>query len=198
MQPVQISGGSLMNNISVTQWYHQFIRSQVMPGDLCIDATMGNGNDTALLCRLAGPSGHVIAFDIQEQALVSTRSLLEELGLLSNCRLLLASHETMDQYAVAGTVSCITFNLGYLPGGDHHTCTRSESSLIAIRSGLELLKPGGLMTICIYRGHASGSDEADVILSFLQSLDCKKYLVIQSEYINRPNLPPIPVLVIKL
>lgn len=187
-----------MHNISVTEWYHQFVQSHVKPGDLCIDATMGNGNDTALLARLSGPSGHVIAFDIQEQAVAETHAHLEKLGLLSSCRLVLASHDTMNEYADPGTVSCIIFNLGYLPGGNHQTCTHADSSLRAIQTGLELLMPGGLMAICIYRGHKDGAEESETILSFLRSLDCRRYLVILSDYINRPNLPPLPVLVIRL
>lgn len=187
-----------MNNISVTQWYRHFIEAQVQPGDLCIDATAGNGNDTALLCRLAGPRGQVIAFDIQEQALAAAQKLLQSMQLDANCRLILDSHENMNRYAAPGTVSCITFNLGYLPGGDHAICTHARSSLTAIRTGLELLRKGGLMTICIYRGHESSFEEASAILTFLRSLDSRKYLVILSEYANRPNLPPVPVLVIRL
>ena len=36
------------------------------------------------------------------------------------------------------------------------------------------------------------------VKQYLKALDSKKYLVIVSEYANRPNNPPIPVLVIKL
>ena len=54
------------------------IREHVKEGDLCIDATAGRGNDTAMLCELVGPSGKVIAFDIQEDAVRSTRELLEK------------------------------------------------------------------------------------------------------------------------
>ena len=55
-----------------------------MPGDICIDATMGNGNDTALLSRLAGEKGHVIAFDIQKQALEHTGERLLKDGCPEN------------------------------------------------------------------------------------------------------------------
>ena len=58
----------------------------------------------------------------------------------------------MDVYAEEETVSCITFNLGYLPGGDHSVATRADSSISAVESGLKLLKIGGLMTLCIYSG----------------------------------------------
>ena len=60
-----------------------------------------------------------------------------------------------------------------------------------------LLK-GGLMTICIYSGGDTGFQERDAMLSFIRQLDPHKYLVILSEYANRPNDPPIPVLIIKL
>ena len=50
-----------MKNLQITAYMQHFIRQQVMPGDICIDATMGNGNDTALLSQLAGKRGRVLA-----------------------------------------------------------------------------------------------------------------------------------------
>ena len=35
-----------MKATQITQWCARFITEQVQPGDICIDATMGNGNDT--------------------------------------------------------------------------------------------------------------------------------------------------------
>ena len=55
-----------MKAVQITGWCARFIREQVQPGDICIDATMGNGNDTLLLSSLCGKDGHVFAFDIQE------------------------------------------------------------------------------------------------------------------------------------
>ena len=57
-----------MKNYQITQWCARFIREQVKPGDLCIDATMGNGNDTLLLSRLCKENGQVLAFDIRSYA----------------------------------------------------------------------------------------------------------------------------------
>ena len=139
-----------MKNLQITAYTQHFIRQQVMPGDICIDATMGNGNDTALLSQLAGKRGRVLAFDIQKQALEHTEERLKRDNCPENYQLLLESHENMDVYAEAETVSCITFNLGYLPGGDHSVATRADSSKRAVESGLKLLKKGGLMTLCIY------------------------------------------------
>ena len=69
-----------MKAIQITQWCARFITEQVQPGDICIDATMGNGNDTLLLCSLCQKTGHVYAFDIQEQALAHTRQKLRNLA----------------------------------------------------------------------------------------------------------------------
>lgn len=44
-------------NYQITQWCAHFITEHVKEGDLCIDATMGNGNDTLLLTRLCGKKG---------------------------------------------------------------------------------------------------------------------------------------------
>ena len=85
-----------MENLQVTEWIQHFIRQQVREGDLCIDATMGNGNDTLLLARLAGKSGHVLAFDIQEQALKNTEDRLAREGLEKSCTLFMESHEHMS------------------------------------------------------------------------------------------------------
>ena len=115
-----------MKNLQITAYTQHFIRQQVMPGDICIDATMGNGNDTVLLSRLAGENGRVLAFDIQKQALEHTEERLKKDDCPENYQLFLDSHENMAAYAEAETVSCITFNLGYLPGGDHSVATRAH------------------------------------------------------------------------
>ena len=118
-----------MKNYQITSWVHHFLEDHVQPGDICIDATMGNGNDTALLSRLVGESGRVVAFDIQQMALDNTREKMKKEGCPENYELVLDSHEAMAEYAEENTVSCITFNLGYLPGGDHTKATKGESSI---------------------------------------------------------------------
>ena len=151
-----------------------------------------------LLCRLAGAGGQVLAFDIQKTALWNTAKRLQESGAPDNYRLILDSHSHMEQYADADSISCIVFNFGYLPGGDHALATRPDTSIAAIEQGLRLLKKGGLMSLCIYSGKDSGFEERDALLAFLKELDPKKYLVVLSSYYNRPNDPPVPVLVRKL
>ena len=187
-----------MKNYQITEWCHHFIRDHVKEGDFCIDATAGNGNDTQLLCELVGNTGKVLAFDVQEQAVSNTKARLQKLGLSNRVEVILDSHANMEHYAKPETVNCIVFNFGYLPGGDHNLATRAESSIEAIHAGLKLLTKGGIMSLCIYSGGDSGFEEKDAILEELKMLDGKKYLVIESIYYNRPNNPPIPILVVKL
>lgn len=182
----------------ITEWCHHFLKEHVHPGDFCIDATMGNGHDTTLLCRLVGEEGKVLAFDIQKLACENTKKRLQKAGVPQNYRLILDSHSHMNQYADTDSVNCIVFNFGYLPGGDHNLSTKASSSITAIEQGLDLLKKGGFMSLCIYSGGDSGFEERDALLSYLKELDHKKYLVILSSYYNRPKNPPIPVLIWKL
>ncbi len=186
-----------MRSYQITQWCQDRIRDHVREGDCCIDATAGNGHDTEWLCRLVGDTGKVYGFDIQQQAVACTKERLQQAGLLERAQVILDSHVHMRQY-VQEEVSCIVFNFGYLPGGDHTLATKPDSSIEAIREGLQLLKKGGMMHLCIYSGGDSGFAERDAILQELKALPPKEYLVILSEYYNRPNHPPIPVMVIKL
>jgi hypothetical protein len=138
-----------------------------------------------------GESGTVISFDIQPEALASTRMLLEERGFWGRTQLLLESHSEMARFAQPESVSCISFNLGWLPGGDHSVFTRAATSIPAIEAGLSLLRKGGVMSLCIYYGRDCGFDERDAVLAYLQTIDSHRFTVIVSSFANRPNNPPI-------
>ena len=175
----------------------KILEEHVKEGDLCIDATAGRGNDTAFLAERVGESGHVIAFDIQEDAVNSTRALLVEKGLERRAEVLLESHSEMGKYAKPQSVSCITFNFGWLPKGDHNIFTRKETSIPAIEAGLELLRDGGIMTLILYYGRETGFEEKDALLAYLPTLDSGKYTVVEMPFVNRSNCPPIPIVIFK-
>ncbi|MCD7866643.1 MAG: class I SAM-dependent methyltransferase [Clostridiales bacterium] len=186
-----------MRKLQITNWCHEMIRSQVPKGGLYVDATMGNGNDTLFLCEMAGSGGKVLAFDIQPPALEATRALLKTHNLTDKAELILDSHENIDHYLDAETADAVCFNFGYLPGGDHRICTRPETSLLAVRKSLTILKKGGLLSLCIYSGGDTGFQEKEALLDFLKTLPSREYTVIANEYLNRGNHPPIPVFVWK-
>ncbi|MDO4942885.1 MAG: class I SAM-dependent methyltransferase [Lachnospiraceae bacterium] len=182
--------------ISAVDWTHQFLKQYIKAGDLCIDATVGNGGDMLFLARLVGEEGRVYGFDIQKIALENTRRKLESHGFTGT--LYLDSHVNMNHYFEQGSVKGIVFNLGYLPGGDHNLATQAESTIKAIEISLWLLKKGGVISICIYSGGDSGFEEKEAVLAYLKTLDYKNYLVITNEFYNMPNHPPMPIFVIKL
>lgn len=70
--------------ITITDWIHQVLKSHISEGDLCIDATMGKGNDTLFLCQQTGLTGKVAAFDIQKAALDFTEEKLKKIMYLQN------------------------------------------------------------------------------------------------------------------
>ncbi|MGN1120530.1 MAG: class I SAM-dependent methyltransferase [Oscillospiraceae bacterium] len=173
------------------------IAEYVHEGDICVDATAGRGNDTLLLAQLVGDSGHVTAFDIQSDAVESTKALLRENGLSHRADVLLKSHSEMDEVLKEGSVSCITFNFGWLPRGDHNIFTDKSTSIPAIEKGLRLLKDGGIMTLIIYYGRETGFEERDALLEYLPTIDNKKYTVVEMPFVNRTNCPPIPIVIFK-
>ena len=69
--------------------------------------------------------------------------------------------------------------------------------LPAIAAGLELLKPGGVMSLCIYHGRENGTAERDAILAWLPTVDNRRYTVIRGDFTNRTGDVPIPVFIIK-
>ena len=174
---------------------HEFLREEVKPGAFCIDATAGRGRDTVLLCELCGPEGQVLSFDIQEAAVGQTRALLQEKGL-SAC-VIQDSHANMERYAAPESADCIVFNLGRLPGGDPTIVTRADSTLAAIKAGLRLLKPGGIMTIGLYYGKENGYDEKEAVLRFLKTVDDRCFSVLVCDFCNRRHDPPMPIFIWK-
>ncbi|MDF1741281.1 MAG: class I SAM-dependent methyltransferase [Verrucomicrobiales bacterium] len=165
---------------------HRLIADVVDAGDTAVDATIGNGHDTLFLAGLVGPSGHVIGFDIQEQAIEQTRN---RLGEAESVKLHLDSHGNMESY-LAGEVKAVMFNLGYLPGGDQKIITVPDSTLSALKTATEHLSIHGVVTIVAYIGHEGGSDEALQVDQWAEALCADHYSVVRYEFTNRKNKAP--------
>ena len=81
--------------------------------------------------------------------------------------------------------------------GDHNIFTLPESSLAALEQALRLLKPGGVVSMCIYYGRNNGYAERDALLEAVTKLDPEHYTVLRTEFVNRAGEPPIAVFIIK-
>ena len=172
-----------------------FINNYISTGNLAVDATAGNGNDTLKLCKAVGKNGRVVAFDIQKIALDNTKKLLLENGF-ENASLIQDSHSNMDKY-ISENVKAVIFNLGYLPGGDHRVQTKKDTTIEAIKKSLELVADDGFVCVSIYYGKNSGTEEKTAVMEYLKKIDYKKYTVLVCDFYNRPNNPPLTVVITK-
>lgn len=170
---------SILNRVKLI--YDKFLK----PGDICIDATCGNGFDTLYICKLCKK---VYAFDIQNVAIKNTKKLLDE-NNIKNYELINDSHEFMEKYLkdYKKKISLITFNLGYLPNGNKKITTNSKSTLIAIKKGFELLNKKGIILITCYP-HKEGKKESDLILSYINKNKLNYTIYKNTDNTNAPFL----------
>lgn len=176
------------------------LSSVLQPGDVAVDGTVGNGIDTLFLAEQVGADGRVFGFDIQEQALLNARQRLSEGGVSERVELVLESHAKMRECLPEewhGKVKAVTFNLGYLPGGDESVVTQESSTVAALQAGLELMAPGGVMTVMVYVGHPEGKDEASAVMQWAEALERKDADVLLYRFLNRKSEPPVLVVVEK-
>ena len=170
-------------------WAQLILKDRLRAGDVAIDATMGNGHDTLFLTQCVAPEGHVFAFDVQEAALIETRKRVPA----EMTTLIHAGHETMRAQVpveLHGKISAVMFNLGYLPGTNKALITRTETTMIAAREALDLLKPSGVLTITVYPGHEGGADEGRHIAEWAATLDSRRFEVQHLRPVNRTASPP--------
>lgn len=185
---------------SILEMNRLLVSRAVHDGGFAVDATAGNGHDTVLLAELVGDSGHVFAFDIQAAALNTTAERLEKEAFRDRVTLIHDSHAYMTAHLpeyLKGRVEAILFNLGYLPRGDKTLTTQPDSTLAALEAGLQLIAPGGIISLVIYVGHPGGQAEAEAVLRLSQALDPQKYHTFRYELINHPTHPPFLVVIEK-
>lgn len=177
----------------------------VVPGDLVVDLTAGNGHDTLLLQQLVGVGGRVVAFDIQEQALLAAEQRLHDAGTVvrrinntgslpvtPGVNLVAASHADLDCF-LSTAPKAVVANLGYLPGGDRQLITRPETTLVALRKSCALLAGGGRLAVVVYPGHAGGCEEAEQVDSFFSTLPEQEFDVLSLRVGNRMVTPYLQV-----
>lgn len=173
---------------------HRELAAVLREGDLAIDATAGNGHDTVFLAERVGESGRVIAFDIQAEAIASSRVRADAAGLTSRIAFVRGSHTLIGEYVQPGTAAAVVFNLGYLPGGDHSVITRSGETLLALDRSLVALRQGGLLAIVCYPGHPGGDTESEDVVAWAKRLETA---LCRTEIVRREGtLRPAPFLIL--
>ena len=178
----------MTTHISLVNEAHKIVAANLTTGGISIDATVGNGYDTVFLAEQVGCEGKVYGFDIQQTALESARVRLRQAGLLTRVKLIQAGHETMtDQIADNPKimVNTVMFNLGYLPGYDKTIITRTNTTLEGLNAAIQLIAPGGIITIIAYPGHEGGKPEIEAIINWCRQLD--KHFVVDTIYLKEQS-----------
>lgn len=137
-----------MNN---NTFIHKYLKGLINSDDICVDMTMGNGNDTYLLASL---SKYVYSFDVNQKAIDNSKERCKQ---FNNIKYILDSHINVDKYIK--NANLFIFNLGYLPNTDNPTITKANDTLIAFKKAYDLLEANGYIIITFYRGHIGGKDE---------------------------------------
>lgn len=183
-------------DLTAVRLVQDYLAAHLPHAALCIDATCGNGGDTAFLCGLSAASGgRVLGFDIQPEAIASTRAHLAQKGFTAELHR--DSHANLLQYVTPGTADAVMFNFGWLPGADHAVFSTAGSSIPALEAALTALRPGGVLSAILYSGRVIGSDEKRHILQWARALPLTKCTVLVCDFANWADTAPLPCLLLK-
>ncbi|MGR9043924.1 MAG: class I SAM-dependent methyltransferase [Gammaproteobacteria bacterium] len=190
-----------MQRISLVKEAHARVQRHLQPGEIALDATVGNGHDTLFLADRVGASGHVYGFDIQAAALASARLKLERQELHTRVTLSCDSHARIAEVIPAhhcGHIKVIMFNLGYLPGSDKTVITRTESTLAALNAAIKILAPNGMITLLTYPGHAGGDEETGAVHSWSLKLNDRQFSVAVIHGVEQKDTSPRLIVIEKI
>ena len=185
-------------DLTAVRFVQDYLAAHLPHPKLCIDATCGNGGDTAFLCGITAPEGKVVGFDVQEAAIASTRKHLEQLGVpAARYELHCQSHADLLQVVQPGTADAVMFNFGWLPGADHAVFSTAQSSIPALQAALEAVRPGGVVSAILYSGQVIGTDEKQTVLEYLRALPLKSFTVLVCDFANWAETAPLPCIILK-
>ncbi|TYS55524.1 methyltransferase domain-containing protein [Bacillus infantis] len=176
------------------------LEKAVSPGDIVVDATLGNGHDALYLANLVGPNGRVYGFDIQEQAIHNSRIRLSGHGMEERATLFHSGHEQLLECIPPvhhKKIAAAIFNLGYLPGSDKTLVTRPRTTISAIEQLLEVMPAEAVIVLVIYHGHFEGAVERDYLLRYVKTIEQERAHVLQYQFINQANKPPFIIAIEK-
>lgn len=180
---------------------HEFVREVLGEGDLAVDLTAGNGHDTLMLAEAVGPTGQVVAFDIQQASIQRTSERLDAAGITprriegvgrlepkDRVGLFLADHSCLAA-CLPRTPQVVLANLGYLPGSDRTVATRPATTRAALEAAFESLAVGGRVAVVVYVSHDGAALEADTVDALVRQLSPERWQVLETKTVNRPEAP---------
>lgn len=148
-----------MNN---NTFVHKYISSLIDKNDICVDMTLGNGNDSFLICKLAKK---VYGIDINSNAIDNSKKRLLQ---YNNIVFINDNHINIDKY-VKENIKLAIFNLGYLPYSNQQTITKADETLIAFKKIYSIIKQGGYIIITFYLGQSNGKDEYYLLDQYIKN-----------------------------
>lgn len=185
----------------IVSWSHLLVGEVLCPGDLAVDLTAGRGRDTLALARLVGPSGQVIAFDLQAAAIEQTATLLQRHGFTvhhwswkqslprrAGIFLVQGCHSSIGRILLEAP-RVVMANLGFLPGGDPALVTRPATTLDALQQSLDLLVPGSRLAVTVYPAHPGGQEEGTLVNGLLGCLPSDRWQVLSLHAANIGQAP---------
>jgi len=197
--PAQADIKRFESGISMVTLAKRYLSEYIKPGDVVIDATVGNGYDTEFLARSVGPGGKVFGFDVQSDAITKSTERLARLRLNDRVTLYNSNHEFLAKNidsTFQENIAAIMFNLGYLPGTAKAIKTQTASTISALDQAIKLLKPGGIITLISYVGHQGGSQEANSIQGWLKQSRYENLIVkFESSSSTKDNAPELVVII---
>ena len=158
-------------DLTAVKFVQDFLAARLVHPRLCVDATCGNGGDTAFLCNLTAPAGRYAL----------------------HCD----SHAHLLQYVQPGTADAVMFNFGWLPGADHAVFSTADSSVPALEAALQAVRPGGVVSAILYSGAVIGTDEKQAVLAWLRALPLKDFTVLVCDFANWAETAPLPCFILK-
>ena len=170
--------------IKMTDIAKKIIKDHRPSYGVAVDMTVGNGHDTLFLASVADT---VYGFDIQAEALATTRQRLDE-HHITHCRLIEDGHEHIDRH-IEEDIDLAIYNLGYLPGGDKALRTHSETTIVSLDRLLPKLAHDALVLLVVYQGHDVREKEA--LSAYFETLPVNAYDVFSFSSLNTQKAPRI-------
>jgi Putative rRNA methylase len=179
---------------------HEYWKQIVLPGDIAIDATCGNGHDALFLCELMlkqEKKSQIYLIDKQPEAIQNSKERLRRqlsAEALTDIHFLQQCHSRFPEELTPSSVKLIVYNLGYLPGGDKQLTTYSQTTIESLQAAVTLIAAGGAISVTCYPGHPAGKIEEQAVLECASTLPPNVWSCCHHRWTNRKDAPSLILL----